>query len=241
MVDAVIEGRGPEIVRLIAQIKREVGALAPSRSDGVPFPFRGIDGVVNHLVGKINEYGIVTVPQVIESKTTERAQGNRVVKTTDITVAFHFHAPDGSFLTATTQGLADDYADRSAAQAQSVAFRIALLQTFFLPTQSPEPEQTGQQVQDGATAQPQQPQAVARAAAGSATKPPTQKASALEEARAELKAVATEAAEKSEGALKPNFYIKLAEDKKLAKGWASRPGDLKVLAKAIQNGEVPGE
>ena len=46
-------------------------------------------------------------------------------------------------ITATTGGLANDYADRSTAQAQSVAFRVALLQTFALPTHSPEPEQTG--------------------------------------------------------------------------------------------------
>jgi hypothetical protein len=240
MADAVIEGRGPEIIRLIAQIKREAGALAPSRSEGVPFPFRGIDGVVNHLVGKINEYGIVTAPRVLRATTTERAQGNRTVKTTDIEVEYTFYAPDGSFIQAVTNGLADDYADRSAAQAQSVAFRIALLQTFFLPTQSPEPEQTCQVVQDGATGQPAPTQAVARAAAGSATKPPTKAAEDIEALRAQLKAVAEEAASKIDG-LKPDFYLALAKEKKLATGWPKRPGDLKALIKAVQNGEVPSE
>lgn len=239
MADAVIEGRGPEIIRLIAQIKREVGALAPTQASGVPFPFRGIDGVVNHLVGKINEYGIVTTPRVVRATTTERAQGNRTVKTTDIEVEYTFWAPDGSYIQSTTNGLADDYADRSAAQAQSVAFRVALLQTFFLPTQSPEPEQTGQAVQDGATGQPAPTQAVARAASGSTTKPPTKAAEEIEELRRQLKAVSAEASEKSEGALKPDFYLALAKEKKLASGWPGRPGDLKALIKAVQNGETP--
>lgn len=241
MATATIEpGPGPEILRLIAQIKREVGALAPTRGDGVPFPFRGIDGVVNHLAGKINEYGVVTVPEIIESITTSREQGNRVVKTTDMTVMYTFYAPDGSCVHATTQGLADDYADRSAAQAQSVAFRVALLQTFFLPTQSPEPEQTGQKVQDGA-AEPQQSQAVSRAA-GSTTKPPTKAASEIDALRAELKA----AAEKAAAAVGEGFsnditgtelYKLVAEQKKLARGWPNRPGDLKALTQAITNGE----
>jgi hypothetical protein len=143
------------IIQLITEVKKAAGALAPAQSSGVPFPFRGIDGTVNHLAKHIEAAGIVVVPQVVSHVITERSpDGKRVVKTAQIETDFTFYAPDGSSVTARTAGLADDFADRASAQAQSVAFRIALLQTFFLPTQSPEPEQTGQAVQDEATKAP---------------------------------------------------------------------------------------
>ena len=143
---------GPQILTLITEVKKKAGALAATQSSGVPFPFRGIDGTVNHLAQHVEEAGIVIVPSVREHEVTERSpDGKRVVKTSKVVTDFTFYAPDGSSIVATTTGLADDFADRSAAQAQSVAFRVALLQTFFLPTQTLEPEQTGQAVEEGRT------------------------------------------------------------------------------------------
>ncbi len=131
------------IYELISTISKEAGALAPESKGGVPFAFRGIDGTVAHLAPLLQKYGVVTVPVVHERTTTMSPSGNKVVTTTDLLASYRFYAPDGTFIEATTAGLANDYADRSAAQAQSVAFRVALLQTFFLPTHTKEPEQTG--------------------------------------------------------------------------------------------------
>lgn len=136
------------IFESISAISQRAGALAPQSKQGVPFPFRGVDGTVNHLAGFMQELGVIVVPAVQSAVTTSREAGSKTVKTTEVLVDFTFYAPDGSSVTATTAGLADDYADRSAAQAQSVAFRVALLQTFTLPTQTAEPEETGQHVQD---------------------------------------------------------------------------------------------
>lgn len=139
----------PQIYTLINDVKKKVGPLAPKKTAGVPFPFRGIDGTVNHVASAVNEVGIVIVPRVLEHEVLPRElKDGRVVKTTKVTTEFVFYAPDGSSVSAITSGLADDFADRSTAQAQSVAFRVALLQTFLLPTQSSEPEETGQKVQD---------------------------------------------------------------------------------------------
>ena len=139
----------PQIYTLINDVKKKVGPLAPKKTAGVPFPFRGIDGTVNHVASAVNEAGIVIVPRVLEHEVLPRElKDGRVVKTTKVTTEFVFYAPDGSSVSAITSGLADDFADRSTAQAQSVAFRVALLQTFLLPTQSSEPEETGQKVQD---------------------------------------------------------------------------------------------
>lgn len=138
----------PNIYQIISTISAEAGALTATQSSGVPFPFRGIDGTINHLSPHLQKHGVIVVPEVLEHEVTPREVGQRVVKTAKILTRFTFYAPDGTSVSATTAGLADDFADRATAQAQSVAFRVALLQTFTLPTQSPEPEQTGQVVQD---------------------------------------------------------------------------------------------
>lgn len=131
------------IYQIISTISKEAGALAPEKAGGVPFAFRGVDQVVGHLAPLLDKYGVITVPTVLEHRVSSAPSGNKVVTTSEILTRFAFFAPDGTSVEATTAGLANDYADRSAAQAQSVAYRVALLQTFHLPTHSPEPEQTG--------------------------------------------------------------------------------------------------
>lgn len=153
------------IYQIIAKIREEAGALEKKRAEGggVPFAFRGIDDVVNHLSPLFTKYGVVAVPNVIQHVTSERAVGNKTVKTTDGIFSYDFYAPDGSHLQASTLGLADDFADRSAAQAQSVAFRVALLQTFFLPTNNNEEAHSEQVKNERESAAPvQQAQPAAR-------------------------------------------------------------------------------
>lgn len=238
MATATIEPGAPEILRLIAKIKTEVGALAPVQTTGVPFPFRGIDGVVNHLNAKVNEAGIITVPSVVESSVTARETGNRVVKTAHVRTAFTFYAPDGSSVTATTEGLADDFADRAVAQAQSVAFRVALLQTFFLPTQSPEPEQTGQAVQDydPAADKSTTPKAVSTAARGTTTKPVQDGNDKVAELREQIKARVKEIKEETGVDVK---YAKIGS-RLYPKdpSWANKITPLRAVLKAVEGGET---
>lgn len=152
------------IYERINLISQEAGALAPESKNGVPFAFRGIDGTVAHLTPLLHKYGVFNTSKVISHLVTEREVGSRVVKTTQVEVEFEFFAPDESSVTMITPGLADDFADRSSAQAMSVAYRIALLQLFHLPTHSPEPEESGQRVQDGrADAAPRAAKAVEQA------------------------------------------------------------------------------
>jgi len=138
------------IYELMGKISEESGSLAATKdpASGLKFAFRGVNAVVNHFAPLLRKYGVITVPEVLERTTTARElSGGKAVTQTDILVAFHFIAPDGSEVVATTNGLAQDYADRSAAQAQSVAYRVALLQTFSLPTDDKEPEVAGEETQ----------------------------------------------------------------------------------------------
>lgn len=137
-----------QIIEILNTISEEAGALAPERSGGVPFAFRGVDQVVGHLSPLLKKHGVVIVPEVVDRVTSTREIGNsKAITQTDLLTKFTFYAPDGSSVSATTAGLAQDYADRSAAQAQSVAFRVALLQVFKLPTTDKEPELAGEETQ----------------------------------------------------------------------------------------------
>jgi hypothetical protein len=158
------------IVQIISRISSEAGALAPLQGKGVPFPFRGIDGTVNHLAPLLQKHGVIVIPTVLEHLvSTRELDKGRALTQSEVTVKFTFYAPDGSSLDATTVGLAQDYSDRCAAQAQSVALRVALLQTFTLPTQMPDPEEIGEQVK-------------AQQARDNAPKPPTRTETAINKA-----------------------------------------------------------
>lgn len=154
---AKTEDKPTSIGAIISRISEEAGALHKSRAagGGVPFEFRGIDAVINHLAPHMDKYGVFSTSRVTHKETTPRPlfdrEGNpngKAITQTDITVEYTFHAPDGSSVTTEVPGLAQDHADRSAAQAMSVAYRVALLQLFHLPTDSPEPEVSGEQTQE---------------------------------------------------------------------------------------------
>lgn len=153
---AAVDATPKSIGAIISRISEEAGALHKSRAagGGVPFEFRGIDAVINHLAPHMDKYGIFSTSRITHKETTPRPlvdrDGNpngKAITQTDITVEYTFHAPDGSSVTTEVPGLAQDHADRSAAQAMSVAYRVALLQLFHLPTDSPEPEVNGEDTQ----------------------------------------------------------------------------------------------
>lgn len=144
---AAYQRSGLSVFQRVALIKSEAGPLAKTRaSSGIKFAFRGIDGVVNHLAPFLAKYEVTVVPNVLDRVTTKRNVGDKVITNSDVHTSFTVYGPDGDSFTGSTVGLADDYSDRSASQAESVALRVFLLQTFMLPTDSPEPEETGQAV-----------------------------------------------------------------------------------------------
>lgn len=177
------------IFQRVAAISAEAGAMAPESKGGVPFAFRGIDGTVAHLTPFLNKYGVFLAPNVEEKEVRERElydkQGTatgRIVKTTDLVLKWDVYGPDGYGFSFSTAGLADDFADRSTAQAHSVAYRIALLQLFHLPTHTREPEETGQDVLNAAEAGGPAPRAAkAVEAAKAASAPPAANATRLQQ------------------------------------------------------------
>lgn len=137
----------------IVDITREMGVLEPQKSPGggIAFAYRGVDATVAHVTPLLNKHGVFIYPSESQTIVHERepdARG-RVIKTTEVTVTYTVAGAKGDSFTMQTSGLADDFADRATAQAQSVAYRVALLQLFHIPASGKDPEETGQVVEDG--------------------------------------------------------------------------------------------
>lgn len=138
------------IHEVIAQVSREVGSLMATQkqNSGIKFAYRGVDDVVGHVADKLNEYGVVYYPIHIQKDLTGRdLPGAKYLTTTSLIATFEFvSAEDGSSFIAEAPGLAQDYADRSDAQAMSVALRTVLIQLFKLQgTGDKDPEQSGEE------------------------------------------------------------------------------------------------
>ncbi len=120
------------IVQRMLDVAKEVGVLEPSKSGGVPFAFRGVDATVAHLTPMLNKHGVLVVPHLLSHLVTQRDAGAKVITKAEVEVAYQFYGANGDMIEARVPGQADDFADRSTAQAMSVAYRIALLQTFHI-------------------------------------------------------------------------------------------------------------
>lgn len=129
------DAQGPDdrtVIQRILDIADEVGVLTPEKSGGVPFAFRGIDATVAKLTPLLNKHGVFFGPVDVLQSLSLRDVGNKVVTKADLTVTYRAFGAKGDHLDFQVPGQADDFADRSSAQAMSVAFRVLLLQVFHI-------------------------------------------------------------------------------------------------------------
>lgn len=143
------------VFQRIIDITRNMPVLAPEKAPGggIAFKYRGVDATVAHVTPLLNEHGVFITPSGIEHIVTENNLANgKTVKTSQVITTFTVYGLLGDSFEVQTAGLADDFSDRSAAQAQSVAYRVAILQLFHIPASGKDPEETGQVVEDGRAA-----------------------------------------------------------------------------------------
>lgn len=131
-----------EIHERMAEAMAEIGAVAKddeNRAQG--FRFRGIDAVINAVGPVLRTHRIVVRPHAEEPKLdTYQTRNGATMTHAVLPVTFEFAAPDGSSVTCRTIGEAADAGDKVLSKAHSVALRIALLQTFAIPTDEPDPD-----------------------------------------------------------------------------------------------------
>jgi hypothetical protein len=134
----------PGIYKALAAVMADVDHVSKrDRNDHQKFMFRGIDAVVNAVGPALRKHKVLVVPDV-ETVTymPVTTTGNKPATACRVVVAYTFHAPDGSSVTAKVAGEAWDSGDKATPKAMSVAFRTALLQALALPTDEPDPDAT---------------------------------------------------------------------------------------------------
>jgi hypothetical protein len=113
---------------------------------GASFKYRGVDRVVFALSAAMRKQGLVmvpaahTAPEFVPVQTSNGKQSNMV----RLLVTYRIYGPEcgaaADFIEVTVPGEAMDSGDKAVSKAMSVAWRTALLQTFFLPTGDPDPD-----------------------------------------------------------------------------------------------------
>jgi hypothetical protein len=123
-------------------IAEEIGAIRKEQQNkDQHYNFRGIDAVTKAFHPLLVKHSVVLLPllrsidyAVIPTRSGTPMNYARVV------VAFQFVHEDGSLVEVVTAGEAFDSQDKATSKAHSVALRTALLQTFTVPTDEPDPD-----------------------------------------------------------------------------------------------------
>lgn len=128
----------------VARAMRDLGKIGKGdRYDGggTKYNFRGVDRVVNAVAPVQRKHGLIVVPEVraVEYRDLPTKNGGRSHECV-VTVAWHWVGPRGDELVAVTQGEALDTSDKASAKAQSVAWRVCLIQMLAIPTGDPDPD-----------------------------------------------------------------------------------------------------
>lgn len=134
----------PLIYAKLAAVMAELPAVGKdSVNTQQGWNFRGVDAVVNAISPALRKHGVIPVPKLHKAAyrdTTTAGRDPRPTREVTVEVEYTFYAEDGSNVTAIVPGESLDQSDKGSAKAMSVAFRIALLQVFALPTSEPDPD-----------------------------------------------------------------------------------------------------
>lgn len=147
----------PTIAESLARVMASIGAVAKGdRNQAQGFSFRGVDSVINAVGPALREHGVVMMPHAGEPvmssyESKKGAQMTHVV----LPVTFTFHGPAGDSLDCRVVGEAADSGDKVMSKAHAVAWRVAMLQVFAIPTDEPDPDAAAHERAPAGQSQPQ--------------------------------------------------------------------------------------
>lgn len=107
------------------------------------FAFRGIDATINAVGPALREHGVIIVPQeqladiATEYQTT---RGNTRMVNRMVKIRWRVYGPHGDWFEGESWGEAADSGDKAMSKAQSVAYRVFLLQALCIPTGDRDPD-----------------------------------------------------------------------------------------------------
>ena len=111
-------------IATIQAVMKDAQALGKGeRNTQQGFNFRGVDAVMNLIGPLLRKHGAFIVPELVshryETAQQEGKRGPQYVTRSVVTVAYHWHGPDGSTVTGTVAGEAFDYGDKATSKAMS--------------------------------------------------------------------------------------------------------------------------
>jgi hypothetical protein len=140
----------------LVETMRGVGPVAKNDyNESQRFSFRGIDAVLNVVGPQLREHGVLVIPEVLEyTHTLRETRHGGTVNHYVVKVCYHFVSPaapitaggqvvnpgGNTVQSVTVFGEAMDAGDKGISKAMSVAYRIALLQMFAIPTGDRDPD-----------------------------------------------------------------------------------------------------
>ncbi len=140
------ENTPPLIYAAMAKTLADIAPVGKDKffdSPAAKFNFRGIDDVINAVNPALAKNGIFVAPELLEIERLDATtSGGKATRETRVHMCYRFYASDGSNVSVMVSGEAFDTSDKGTAKAFSVAYRIALLQVFAIPTDEPDPDST---------------------------------------------------------------------------------------------------
>ena len=116
--------------------KNEKVTQGPAR-----FNFRGIDTIMNAVGPSLRAHGVTVVPTAehVETERYQTAKGGQM-QGAIVRMRYTIYGPDGDSFAGASYGQAADAGDKAISKAQSVAYRVFLLQSLTIPTDEPDPD-----------------------------------------------------------------------------------------------------
>lgn len=124
-------------------VMRDVTSVAKTeKNQQQGFSYRGVDSTTKALAPALREHGVVVTPNLLDYsyETVEVGRNKTPMAHVVVKVMYRFYGPAGDHVESTVVAESMDSGDKACAKAMSVAFRVALLQTFALPTDEPDPD-----------------------------------------------------------------------------------------------------
>ena len=132
-----------KVFSCVADIMADVGAILKSRENkSQGFSYRGIDEVYNRLHPLLVKHRCFLAPEILEFSQVDRPTKSGANMTySKVKTRYRLTADDGSNVSVDVVGEANDSGDKSAAKAQSIAYKIAMFSLFCIPTEElPDPD-----------------------------------------------------------------------------------------------------
>lgn len=129
------------VYQALAAAMADIRAVEKSdlhKGPGAPtFNFRGVDRVVNAVGPVFRDRQILALPQALDYTSSQyTTKGGSVMRCVVVRMRYTFVGPAGdTSIPVEVFGEASDTGDKAMSKAESVALRVALLQTLMLPTQ----------------------------------------------------------------------------------------------------------